>query len=107
MKTLHTPTPWITRKNDQRLCARGTEHLFSIVKFRQQGEDSVYLTIAENVVNEDSDFIVRAVNSHNELLDALKLAKATIERLKPPVAYDSTQGTRDVIDQAIAKAEEV
>ena len=33
-----------------------------------------------------------------------QLALATIERLKPPQPYDSTQGTRDVINAAIDKA---
>lgn len=40
-----------------------------------------------------------------DLLAALRLAMATIERIKPPVPHDSTQGTRDVICAAIAKAE--
>ena len=36
------------------------------------------------------------------LREALELADATIRRLKPPVPYDSTQGTRDVISAALA-----
>ncbi len=38
------------------------------------------------------------------LVDALQLAQATIERLKPPTPHDSTQGTRDVIRAALDKA---
>lgn len=43
-------------------------------------------------------------NAAPELLEALKLAEATLERLAP-AGFKATQGTRDVISAAIAKAE--
>jgi len=39
-----------------------------------------------------------------DLLNALKIAEATLDRLAPG-GTRATQGTRDVIDAAIAKAE--
>jgi hypothetical protein len=39
-----------------------------------------------------------------DLLNALELALATIQRLSHPKPYDHTQGTRDVITAAISKA---
>ena len=41
------------------------------------------------------------------VIEALQLALATIERLKPPQPFDSTQGTRDVLNAAIASLKEV
>lgn len=40
-----------------------------------------------------------------DLLAALRLALATLERVQPSRPFDSTQGTRDVAAAAIAKAE--
>jgi hypothetical protein len=51
-----------------------------------------------------ADKIVRAVNSHAAMVEALEVAKATLHRVAPCQPYDSTQGTRDVIDAALALA---
>lgn len=47
---------------------------------------------------------VPLIEAAPDMLAALELALATIERLKPPSPYDSTQGTRDVINAALTKA---
>ncbi len=67
-------------------------------------EDSAGNKIADCINPETAAFIVRAVNAHEELLNALQIAQATIERLDSD--HSSTQGTHDVINEAIAKAEE-
>lgn len=61
-------------------------------------EHSGPVAVAGNEAN------ARLLAAAPDLLEALRLALATIERLKPPQAFDSTQGTRDVIRAAIAKA---
>ena len=49
---------------------------------------------------------VRLIAAAPELLEAAKMALATIERLAPSHGgFDSTRGTKDVICAAIAKAE--
>lgn len=46
----------------------------------------------------------RLMQAAPAMLEALRLAEATIERLHPSTPFDSTQGTRDVIRAAIAAA---
>jgi len=48
--------------------------------------------------------IVKAVNCHEKLVEALELAEATLQRLAPNGAR-ATQGTRDVIRAALAEGE--
>jgi hypothetical protein len=63
------------------------------------------------IIMEIRQLWVKKMNQQTELLteakDTLNLALATIERLKPSKPYDSTQGTRDVINTLVAKIDAI
>ncbi len=61
--------------------------------------DNLPYTEAESL----AAFIVRACNAHEELLNALEIAEATLDRIAPDGSR-ATQGTRDIIRSALAKA---
>ena len=65
--TLHdeppTPAPWEVRRNDPRLCIRGTEHLYSLVTVKQDGRDTIVRTIAENLTEPDAHLIIGLRNA--------------------------------------------
>lgn len=97
--TEHTPTPWTQFMT-------GKQYHVGICQAKTIKEVALVLNQKEySEADANAAFIVRAVNAHEALLDALNLALATIERLKPPTPYDSTQGTRDVIKKSIKQAE--
>ena len=66
--------------------------------------EGFYNTVATVYRPEYAALIVRAVNCHDELLQALELAQATIERVNPKV-HNSCEGTLYVLRAAIRKAE--
>lgn len=45
----------------------------------------------------------RLVMAETEIIEALELALATIKRLRTTRDFDSTQGTRDVINDVLSK----
>lgn len=54
----------------------------------------------------NAEFIAKACNAHEELLCACKVALATVERLEVKHGpFSSVQGTKDVLNAAIQKAE--
>ncbi len=112
----HTPTPWILSGPVK----EGTLNILtgesSEMKFAGYGirsvEPKMYgggeIGIEKGLTKENAIFIVRAVNAHEALGNALALAIATIERLcKTPAQLDSCKGTFDVAQKAlnIAQAE--
>lgn len=85
----HSPTPWYRDGHWGR---------------RQFGdEEYVSEEVFEAIRPENADFIVRAVNAHEELVEALKLAQRDHERIEPHHA-DLCDLCR-VIKDAIAKAD--
>jgi len=80
----HTPGPWFS--NDMGL--------------HNGIGDGIAAYAADCYPNDDDAGLITAAP---DLLAALKVAEATIERLAPSGSR-ATQGTRDVIDAAIAKA---
>ena len=75
---------------------------FSFSESRRQGLicEQIPAEVAPSVSSDETQKSAPAVLA--QMIDALELALATIERLKPARPYDSTQGTRDVINAAIA-----
>lgn len=100
----HTPIPWSAN-------VKGTPKAPDwIAIFNSTGKWALATLswpagIERAEVEANADLIVRAVNSHAELVAALELAQATIERLtvrRGP--FSSTDGTQDVIRAALANA---
>jgi len=85
-KPQHTPTPW---KHDK----RGGDIR------NKEG-----MLIASGFRYENAAFIARAVNAHEEMLNALKLALKTMYA-NPDANMDMITGCSTTIKQAIAKAE--
>jgi hypothetical protein len=84
----HTPGPWKTVKP---MHGHKTKYLCV-----QVGEDEAYSTL--EMLPADAKLVAAAP----DLLEALQLAKATIERLN---RHNSANGTLDVIRAALSKAD--
>ena len=90
-KLQHTPTPWSVA-NDKN----------GPVIIQMLGGEIV-ASFKPSKIN-DANFVARAVNSHEELLNALKLAYSSLENL---MNGDENQydGCKDIIEKAITHAE--
>lgn len=88
LQTRHTPGPWVAHTKSPN-CASVVP-----IGFAWWGTP----------VSDETKANAALIAAAPSMLNALTLALATIERLKPPTPYDSTQGTRDVINQAINQA---
>jgi hypothetical protein len=98
MKTKHTPGPWKFHKG------RGIDPRFHV---QTVGGYQISETPKNGIacgIESANEANARLIAAAPDLLNALELALATIQRLAPPKPYDHTQGTRDVINAAIAKA---
>ena len=96
--TKHTPGPWVVQHE-------GSQTI--IVSRTAQESDSGGPTVSYiyNHESRQSKANARLISAAPELLEALQLALATLNRVHPPTSpFDSTQGTRDVINAAITKA---
>lgn len=99
MKSKHSPGPWST---NGRFVVQSPE-------YDKAQPGCPY--IADCLVSQSArpegttDANAKLIAAAPDLLAALEMAEATINRLRPQTApFDSTQGTRDVIRAAIAKA---
>ena len=79
--TQHTPGPYEIRPNTPGHCLRGTEHLFSVGQLRRDGEDSAFLTVAENMTEADAKFFAAAP----ELLAALEGLVVRYRAVRPQI----------------------
>lgn len=74
MEKTHTPLPWMTRKS------YGGDGC--IITHADKAPNEAHITDTSNdevfISKEDAEFIVRACNSHYELLAALKEAEADV-----------------------------
>jgi hypothetical protein len=92
--TSHTPGPWHIGKRACQL------YVYGPLGEEVAGASSFTSGHEETLAN------ARLIASAPDLLEALNLALATIERLAPSHrGFDSTCGTKDVICAAISKAE--
>ena len=106
----HTPTPWILD---------GADDFYLIQEDRTAkaiGEVGSYegCPVSDSEVGANAAFIVRAVNAHEELVKALKIAQAVVchylDHVPDEYAIGGNQkflvqGAINRIDQVIAKAE--
>ena len=97
-QTKHTPGPWYTRHGQ--ISSLSSSHGCTIANCNRTAKG-----IPDEEIEANAAFIVRACNAHDDLLNALQLAVATIERLERH-APNSANGTLDVAKAAIAKAED-
>jgi hypothetical protein len=97
--TKHTPGPWIKQ---------GMGIVNSPVTGSAMATSRIETTLGNIEILDETnepDYNLSLILSAPDLLEALEMAVATIERLKPSGGtFDSTQGTKDVCRQAIAKA---
>lgn len=103
-KTQHTPTPWIQEGRQ----VKGGEYQAESIDVSLSGKSgNVKMTTAHRVYfrclhEEDAEFIVRAVNSHEALLEAAK----SFLGVSPSDNYDlGYQENREVLAKVIAQAE--
>lgn len=92
MTTNHTPGPW------KKVFINGHWHIA-----REDGRVEV-AKVSAYKTREVSDANAALIESAPDLLSALELAEATIQRLAPDGSR-ATQGTRDVISAALKLAE--
>lgn len=93
----HTPTPWTTSP-----CPTG-----GAILHRGGGNSWEHPQgMLQIVPIEDAEFIARAVNSHYELLDALRQVMGWIDNWSPEFTYDEEwPETLHCAEAAIEKAE--
>lgn len=79
----HTPTPYhvVTGRANSTVCAGA-------------------FAVAVGCKQADAEFIVRACNTHDELMSALQDALAYIMRAKPPGGYHAADKIIDALDKA-------
>ena len=93
----HTPTPWYAYET--------ISDNYSILSC-QLKKNGLKTDIAHYVLKEDAEFIVRAVNAHDELVEA---CKGAIEQMEGFLSDGVSLGMAvkiQQIKQALAKAEE-
>lgn len=98
MNAQHTPGPWRTSAKFEPYQPAPTVYSEKGQQIAVCRDAGCVCFTAQDVAN------ARLIAAAPELLDALELALVTLVRVKPPKPHDSTQGTRDVINAAIAKA---
>lgn len=102
MKTQHTPTPWrqsgtYIESDTLKLIARAIP-----LKGRSIQEDEE----KEKIALLNAEFIVRAVNSHKTILDALDLAYGLLTEFSGLASWqDKDDDVMEIIEKAIARAE--
>jgi hypothetical protein len=97
----HTPTPW-TASEDQILSKDLNKWGNWIVCEMPKGRDEISEAVEENKAN--AAYIVKCVNSHEELLEALKEAHAMLENIGIEKGQYYGKAINKV-EQAILKAE--
>jgi len=98
----HTPGPWKCSSDYAEIIpTTGPNAHVELARVVGFCDGSSYYSAREQAAN------ARLIATAPDLLAALELALATIERIHPSSPFDSTQGTRDIAKAAIAKAKGV
>lgn len=92
----HTPIPWRVSPHSSKV--------FCWVE-RADGGSKKGQPVLGCDLRADAELIVRAVNAHEELLDAARAALALIRSLKERDGFAGAYANEHVLAQAIAKAE--
>lgn len=103
-KAAHTPGPWIAKQD---LSSQFSRNHWTIEAASPHCAGRVQTICELNGPWNEGNYAANArlIASAPELLSALQIALATIERLAPSHrGFDSTRGTKDVICSAIAAA---
>ncbi len=105
----HTPTPWyistvstglIRTEDNSEVIDYKIKHSLSDYESVQIGQIG-YVFLDNETSKANAEFIVRAVNTHNELLEACKLALEFMESVNNGLSYRALK-----IKKAIEQAEE-
>lgn len=102
MKQEHTPTPW-------RAMEMGSEgaRLFQVTTDKRQAMKHIADVMARDTLTDfaNAAFIVRAVNAHDELVEALEDARNVIKHSVRRDVFTYKQHILDKIDTALARVE--
>lgn len=98
--TQHTPTPW--QRTAYGIWKESNQGNFKVADCIPDDGYGAYKCPSELQAVANADFIVRAVNSHDALLEALKVAKNLLDE---QAIDDRYHAEHTMIEQAIAKAE--
>jgi hypothetical protein len=108
----HTPTPWRVVENDGAYVKASYLARLRIETAPESGRDlclALVITDTSELNNRaNADFIVRAVNSHDDLLEALKAVTETLASWTADHSFDCTahiDAVLAVANAAISKAE--
>lgn len=109
MTTQHTPTPWKAalgfNHRQKRYDIEGPDHS------NETATSAIALIVAQDLSQEDTAFIVRACNAHEELVEALKASLNFIDACVEDCWDIESNGSEypkrieAIISAAIAKAE--
>lgn len=102
-KTNHTPTPWSYQSDDSQLIRNSKGDVICEVELPMNRERGYDTCNAEQEAN--AEFIVKAVNCHDELVEALKMLLACGIVAKYPKDDGKTfLNARLYAEQALSKA---
>ena len=92
----HTPTPWAFCENaDTDNTETNFVSLYGVGEVRENITNLLKWYEPEKAIA-NAAHIVRCVNAHDALVEALKLAQAEIATLMPRLTYEVTQNMREV-----------
>ena len=95
-KPQHTPTPWKVWENE---IWESDDIIIHILKPRHKNGQITKESLSEAKAN--AAFIVKSVNNHDALLEALKIALEALEPLENEIA----ETAKDAIQTALAQVE--
>ena len=91
----HTPTPWTIEEVDQ--------HILGYKQWELKGPNNIIATVALH--KPDAEFIVRACNAHEDLVEACKRLLKFNEDLCEDVGVSKNYPSADFARKTLAKAE--